>query len=233
MGMIINEINLKSLLTPQPFERRNYSAYLYAPYSLKLHRRVYLYARNGYDLWVLLESDTDIAQFNESVAAVPISFEDGRAATLAPAAVSVSRDGGVLLHTFRSSDNKHTDEADVKNTSWKKWCALHGFHHKEWTSDLLHSNAIELANLKRLLRFVSCAGYIPNLALEKSLGEELKSVRKMTFAKLVQLFPISDPDEVQQSLARLIISHKVYSDIHLSPLSMLTEVSAYHEFVKH
>lgn len=233
MGMIANEINLKSLLTPPPtFERNDFASHLYTPYSLKLHRRAYLYTHNGYDLWVLLESSPDIIEFNERVVPVPISLEDGRIVIEAPAAISVSEDEQVVVHTFQSTKTHDAVKVNIESTAWKRWCNLHGFMHKEWNSKLLQSNPVELSNLKRLLRFVSCAGYVPNLALEKSLMCELQNVRKITFAKLVQLFPISDPDDVQQSLARLIISHKVYSDIHLFPLSMITEVSAYHEFIK-
>ncbi|GBG14756.1 TonB-dependent receptor [Novimethylophilus kurashikiensis] len=66
--------------------------------------------------------------------------------------------------------------------------------------------------------------------LEKAIMSELRNVRKTTFANLVLQFPQSDPDEVQRLLARLILNQDVHSDIHLTSFSMVTEVSAYHEF---
>lgn len=230
MGMINREFNLQTLFAPQPFARRNYSSHLYAPFSIKLNRRVYLYGHHGYDLWVHLECAREILQFNERVVPVPLAFEDGRASVLAPAAVSSHDDGVVVIHTFRHSGEAEANTDDIKNAAWKKWCDLHGLQHREWDDEQLQENPIELANMKRLLRFVSCAGYVRNVALEKSIMAELGNVRKTTFAKLVQHFPMSDPDEVQQSLARLILDHEIHSDTHLSPLSMITEVSAYHEF---
>lgn len=228
MNVGTQDLSLKSLLAPQPFRRERYSSFLYTPYSFKLKRRVYLYTHSGYDLWVRLESGTGIAEFNERVPLVPLAFEGGHATLLAPIAVSVRDDGAVEIHTFRHSESDE-DTEDVKSIAWKRWCDLHGFIHQEWTVELLQKNRIELANLKRLLRFTSCVDYVPNVALEKSILAELGNVRKTTFAKLVQQFPLSDPDEVQQSLARLILNRDIHSDIHYLPLSMITEVSAYHE----
>lgn len=233
MGNLGNNISLEELLTPQPFERKNYCSHLYAPYSAKLHRRVNLYTHDSYDLWVRLESDQDTIQFNESVPAFPISLQDGRAIATSPKAISVKADGAVLIHTFSTAYiDDQSKKSESKNIAWQQWCDIYGFQHKEWTTDLLKANPIELANLKRLLRFVSVAGYIPDYAMERSILAELENVRKITFVKLVQQFPLSDPEEVQTSLARLIISRKVYSDIHISPLSMITEISAYHELSK-
>lgn len=58
--MIANEHNLDELLKPQNFKRGNYSDHLYAPYSIKLHRRVYVYGHDNYDVWVMLESDPEM-----------------------------------------------------------------------------------------------------------------------------------------------------------------------------
>lgn len=230
MGTSHKDFSLEDLLAPQPCARRNYSSHLYAPFSLKLHRRVYLCTHNGYDLWVHLESARDVVRFNERVMPVPLALGNGRASALAPAAVSSHSDGVVAVHTFDRSVDIDEDTQDVKSEAWKKWCDWHGFQHQEWNAAQLQSNPIKLANLKRLLRFASYAGCARNVGLEKSLMAELGNVRKTTFAKLVQQFPQSDPDKVQQSLARLILDQDIYSDIHLSPLSMITEVSAYHEF---
>lgn len=230
MGTSHKDFSLEDLLAPQPFARGNYSSHLYAPFSLKLNRRVYLYTHNGYDLWVHLESARDVVQFNERVMSVPLAFGDGRALVLAPTAVSSHSDGTVAIHTFDHSVDIDEDTQDVKSQAWKKWCDLHRFQHQKWNTAQLQANPIKLANLKRLLRFASYAGYVRNVGLEKSLMAELGNVRKTIFAKLVQQFPQSDPDEVQQSLARLILNQDIYSDIHLSPLSMITEISAYHEF---
>lgn len=230
MGLVGKNIDLQALLTPTAFKRENFSSFLYSPYSLKLHRRVYFYRHHGYDLWVRLESDLSVIHFNERVSQVPVAFEDGRASLLAPAVVSKHEDGAVVIHTIqRSSDAKDGTDGDY-SIAWKKWCGLHGFQHREWSAEQLQQNPIELANLKRLLRFVSSPSYVQNEKLENAILAELRNVRKTILANLIQQFPLSDPDEVRQSLCRMILVRKIFSDIHLSSLSMITEVSAYHEF---
>lgn len=230
MGLVGENIDLRALLTPTAFKRENFSSFLYSPYSLKLHRRVYFYRHHGYDLWVRLEGDLSVIHFNERVPPVPVAFEDGRASLLAPAVVSKHEGGAVVVHTFQRSSDAEDGTEDDYYIAWKNWCDMHGFQHREWSAEQLQGNPIELANLKRLLRFVSYPGYVQNEELEKAILAELHNVRKTILANLIRQFPVSDPDEVRQSLCRMILVRKIFSDIHLSPLSMITEVSAYHEF---
>src|SRR3546814_4174424 len=106
MGMIGAQIDLKTLLTPQTFKRQKFSSHLYAPFSIKLQRRTYIYTHRGYDLWTQLESCPSVVRYNERVIPVPINCEDGRAATLSPDAASVDKNNQIDRKSTRLNSSQ-------------------------------------------------------------------------------------------------------------------------------
>ena len=219
--------SLDELLTPPAsFVREHYEAFLFTPFSRKLRRRVYLYTPNAYDLWVRLESNPLVVKYNERVTKLPISICEGVAKNGSPRAISVDNAREVTVHTFE--DDVFRDEISASGTlAWSNWARIRGFRHMIWNPHSLRSNPVELENLKRLLRFVSVPGVVPNYSLEQSLLAELRGVRRLTYAKLIELFPLSDPAEVAREITRMIIDKKVFSDINRNPFSMITEVSVH------
>lgn len=221
------DIGLNDLLkAPSSFIREDYSSFLFAPFSRKINRRVYLYTPIAYALWVRLECDPNVSQFNERVPKVPIAIGT-KAVNASPRAISVDKERTVTVHSF--VDDLVDDTGSEGRTSpWSNWAQARGFSHIDWNSDLLGGTPTRLANLKRLLRYVSAAGVIPSPSLRQALLTELRAVRRFTLSKLVEQFPVSDPAEVQAEIARLILDRTIYSDIDRNPLSMITELSAHH-----
>lgn len=226
----ISSPTTEELLTAPRFRRENFSSYLFAPFSRKLQRRVYVYTDTGYDLWVRLESNPKVVRFNERVPKVPVALCNGKATNASPQAISVDSEGIVTVHTIQNVEEsaKAATNSGIETSAWKDWAKAHGYQHINWEISALRKNPIELANLDRLLRFASVAGAIPKAELEQALIAELRSVRKMTFAKLVEQFPQADQDEVHAAVATLIIDQKIYSDIDRFRFSMTSELSAYH-----
>lgn len=220
----IDSMSLKELLIAPVFRREEYSSHLFIPYSRKLRRRVHLYTPNAYSLWVILESDTRILQFNERVPKIAVPSGPGTAVNARPDALSVDIDGGVTCHSLPSENSK---DAEVAIEAWENWAAARGYRHIAWTRKSLGTETPRLASLKRLLRFVSRAGAIPNLLNDEVVLAELKGVRKTTIAGLLERLSQLDPDEVWLSIAGLIVDGKIFSDINYYPLSMITELSAY------
>lgn len=221
-------LNLDELLKPPPFVRENYSSFLYCPFSRKLNRRVYLYTQFGYALWVRLESDPSVTKFNERVPKIPIAI-GSRAINKAPRAISVCKAQKPTVHSFAGDLNEEGASAD-RPCPWADWAIMRGYLHVEWDSESLIGNPIRFENLRRLLRFVSQAGAIPDTRLQDALIAELKVYRRVTISKLIEQFPLSDPAQVESELAGLIVNGSIYSDIDQNPLSLISEVSAYHAF---
>lgn len=224
-----------SLLNPLPFKREHFKTYLFTPYSLKLHRHVYFYTEDGYDLWVHFESSLNVLQFNERVCAIPLSLSNRKAIVRSPMAASKDKTGRITVHTIarpEEPNSKSSFTISQISDAWKGWCSTNEYDHQEWTKEKLRAQPLLLDNQKRLLRYTSKAGAIRNFSLEESLLRELKLCKKNTFSWLIRQFPSSDSDELKQSLAWLIMDQRIYSDIHIEPFTMLTEISAYHEFTQ-
>lgn len=224
----ISHPHLEELLEPLAFKRENYIAHLYIPYSSKIRRRVHLYTHDAYDLWVRLETDPNVLQFNERVKPLPLSFSDGRASVASPDFISKAQDG-ITIHSFCTNAEVTEQKLRVLE-AWNNYSQLEGFHHKIWSQELLYANKIELANYKRLLRFTCEADPGIDYKFEQAVLTEISTVRKTVFFKILEQFPLTDPEVTKSTIARLILGRQIYSDIHLSPISMLTEVSAFHDF---
>ena len=218
------------LCPPETFDRRNFTAFLFRPYSIKERREISLYTPGMYALWLRLESDPEVKRFNTEVCAVPISIGTS-AISAAPRCVSVHLSGTVTIHTFNKidaiDDEPRQDELSV--TSWEAWASERGLQHKPWTHGELFSDEINLANLGQLLAYTSRPGFIPNTELAQRIMSELSAFRRTTVAKLSQLFPKTDPELFYESLASLIIDRKIYTDIAKEPFSMITMISAFRD----
>ncbi len=222
---------LEALLRPPPnFERRDFTAFLYRPYSIKVRREVSLYTPALYALWLRLESDPEVTRFNSEVQAVPIAI-GATAINAAPRCVSVHVDGTVTIHTFQMvvtpEEAPRQDEVNV--AAWEAWATERGFKHKAWAPSDLFSDEVYLANLGQLLGYTSRPGFVPNADLEQRILSELRGFRRTTVAKLSQFFPKTDPELFYESLASLILNRKLHSDIRKEPFSMITMVSAFRD----
>lgn len=222
--MIGGEHNIDELLAPQNFKREHYTAHLYAPYSIKIGRRVYLYGHDKYDIWVNIESDPNIVNYNEIVAKVPVVISHNKAINISPAFITLQNNKSIIFHTSIQ------DQSDPALAAWSSFTNSHGYVHRNWTKAQLNTDKIKISNYKKILRYTCMAGAIENYLLETKILSEITNYRTVIFSKIVNQFPITDPEEVKASLLRLIVRGKLHSDLHLRPFCMLTEVSAFHEF---
>lgn len=192
---------------------------------------MHLYTENNYTLWLKLESDSRISVFNECVEDVPVATPDGKVIFIKPRAVSVDHQNVATIHTFGGLDlNCELDSADkLQSSIWTDWVNSFGFKSIIWTAESLNENPTEIKNIKRILRFTSNASYFPDLKLQDALISELSSLRKVTVATLVKLFPRVDDDDVVREICNLLIDKRIYSDIGYRPFDLLTELSAHGE----
>jgi hypothetical protein len=184
-----------------------------------------------YVLWLRLESDPDVVRFNTEVKPFPVSVSRSNAINAAPRCVSLDSKKQLTIHSFEKivAPEEQTKPDEIDTSVWREWASARNFAHKSWTAGELFDNEIYTANLGRLLGYVSRPGFVPNTALEDSLLIELRGFRKTTFAKLSQQFSGQDPEIVNESIASLILSRRIFSDISSHPFSMVTMLSAFRE----
>jgi hypothetical protein len=220
-----DDFSVVTLFKPQSSARQHPTAHLYAPYSIKLHRRVYLYTHIKYELWVIFESDPNIISFNENVSKLPIVV-NGMASNKSPLFLTRTENKSVTVHV--AIDSK--DDENGIESAWIQFSSQKGFLFKNWNKDEFTSRKMRISNYKKLLRYTSSLTAEDNYSLESRIITFLESHRKNTLINVIREFPSTDPEVVKISLARLILNNKVLSDLDIYPLNMLTEVSIYHDF---
>ena len=221
-----------ALLTPpEVFEREQNMAFLFAPHSPKLARRVYLYTPPAYDLWALVESDSDVLRFNERPPRVPIATLDGGALTVPPRFVTQHADKSCHVHSWDMTEAdvaENEQSQKVKYPSkeaWAAWCETYKFKHTHWEPDTLKANPVHLDNLKRLLRFTTSPNRVRSVDARDAIKAVLQGVRKMRWHSLVTEIARHDPQVVKEEICRLILDNTVYSDLDKFPLSLITVLS--------
>lgn len=226
------------LQAPQKFAREQSKAFLYAPYSRKLQRRLYCYTHLAYDLWTYLEIDSSINRFNERVPKIPISY-DGAIKYFKPVYFIQKRDASYEAHLIRRSgltefesegesteiSSEEQDDEALANWSRKNQCRV-----ITWTAKSLRANPVLLANQKRLLRYLCTADRVVPLEITDRLGAVLHQYRKLTVHHLIQSLPDIDEQWVITEIARLILEGLCYSDTDRYPFHYSTELSVFHAF---
>lgn len=216
-----DEPSVEELLRPpDSFARELPTMTLRRPFSPKLRRKLSLYGERPYCLWVALESNPEIADFNLQVLRIPMITGRG-CRNVSPAGISVARSGEIVIHAYerRGGRRAHTD--------WRSWSERMGFGYVGWSSVDLVPNLTAFENKCRLIRFISVPDEIPDPQLADRIFVELRSVRKVNLAWLAQQFCGQEEAAVYGCIAKMILDARIYSDINARPLGKLTEVSAY------
>lgn len=221
-------IGISDLLEPQPFKRENWNSHLYVNRSSKLNRRVYLYGHFNHDLWTILETDSDITDYNERVRPVPLIVNKNHAKNLAPSFVSLNNSKSLTVH-IQVKEPKLGEGGSLED-AWSQFCNFHGYTLKQWSDSDLPVDSIERANLKKILSFTTTISVVSDKNLQDLIMERLRLERKMTLHALIRDLAVPDPELVKIEIFRLILEGRIFSDIKLYPLSTRTELSAFHEF---
>lgn len=223
-----SEFAQRLLTPPVAFRRERTRSYLYAPYSRKLHRRVYVYTHLGYDLWALLESDPCIRTFNERPPKLSIPLPDGATAHIVPAAVSEGENGVVTIHSIDNDRPEQNEDRPSESDLLMAWAAPAGFSFTCWTAETLRPNPIRVDNLKRLLRYASAPQIVLPPKLVDDVSAVLKQHRKITLISLIESITDSDPEWIARVVAQLILDGRCFSDIDTHPFDNATELSVHH-----
>lgn len=225
---------------PQKFAREHPKSFLYAPYSRKSYRRVYLYTHLAYDLWVKIEADDSIKFFNERPPEVSLA-SDGKVKIFSPSIVAKTTGDDVQVHvispdssedTARTGEVDRNDESvDARNAAAQDdWARQHGYSLVRWNVQSLRQNRMRLENLKQLLRFVGSPERVIPHEVKLAVKDFLSQRRTVTIHYLLESLRDLDEDWAMAAIADMILSNDCYSDIDIHRFHYATELSLYHEF---
>ena len=228
------------LLLPEPlplgFKRRFPKAYRYTPYSRKILRRLDLYTHFAFSIWIHLEWDKTISNFNERVAQLTVPCDGSDVIKLTPAFCTIDHLNSVCIH-FLSADNNNASCKGLYTIEEKYRQNLLEFSEKYkiglnvWNKESMYANAIEFDSKKQLLRYLCIPDQVVPNDIRSRILEILKRTRKTTIDALISDLKKDDPEWVVRSLAYMLQQHMVFSDIKKYPLSYATEISVFDEFI--
>jgi len=190
-------------------------------------------------LWALLETQQDLAQFNEQSPGISISI-DGRIVSLIPAFVGKMKNGSIVLHVISTDPisnpdtNSIIDDLDLpsRDLALANWAQQNGCSVRIWNRASLRSNTIRLENIKHLLRYVSMPQRFLCLSTKELISTTLRQLRKSTVEHVLRSLAEVDENVVLATLAEMILDGSCHSDIDFFPFHYSTELSIYHEFEK-
>lgn len=223
---------LALLTPPDGLTRENQKATIYTNGSRKLMRPLWMTTAHHRVLCARMEVDPGVNTYNERppAVAVPIGL-NGKASNCAPRLVSMAHDSQLTIHTFEPGiPDQMNDDSAGETPAWTTWAEAHGFIHKQWTAAELFGDPLELENLLRLLPYVCNPAQPVDLLLREKTLLTLRTSRKWTLHQVLRSMPESDPDYVTACIAALVLDRTIRSDIDKSPLSLVTQLSAYEEF---
>lgn len=227
----------QQLLTPSStFNREDYKAFLYTPYSRKLFRKVYVHTHLGYDLWARVEADKSVAKYNERPTQIEVAVNQ-EVVRLTPALATSHRDGTWALHfIWRDTDdcvdyheNFHRRFNEEERASIQQWSELNGCMLEIWNAKTLRQYPVRLSNLKLLLRYVCNTRKPISPKIKERLRTILKATRSCTVLHLTETACDFDSSFVEQAIAEMILDEEVFSDIDIYPFHYSSELSIHHE----
>lgn len=204
---------IEHLLEPTPipngFKRSHPTAFRFQPYSRKIRRRLNIYTPIVYDLWVRIEWDASIANFNERVGEISIGCLNGKVFKFRPRMVTVTKAGKCVVHTLSATESE--ENANVRE-SIENWANTHHITHKVWTPEEIRSNPIEIENYKQLYAYISSPETIVSPALREKVFHVLRRYRQTTLDDLVSAVVDASSEQVLQIVAEQIMQRALYTD---------------------
>ncbi len=232
----VSKLSQDPLFVPNvSLKREKNKSFLYIPYSNKCHRRVFCYSHANYDMWVFIETDPAIIEYNEQPLPIKVIGRNCRVVDFSPMFFTKSRDGSREIHvmaTDNPSDPVNTPDPpqDELLSGVEHWANQNGFSVRVWPLDFRSERAIEMANLKQLLRYVSKPTYMPDRFVIEKIKVLLSQAKSLTVHYLVEATGDIDEDLVLTAIADLIVNRVCYSDIHLHFFHHSSQLSSFHAF---
>lgn len=213
-------VRLKLFEAPEFFLREQFNATLYAAYSRKLRRRAYVYGHLRYDLWTSVEADPAISHANERPPKIFLGTGVGKASWVRPAVIT-RQDERIELHCIVRTEDEIGSSSNIALVEWARGLALEC---KFWTPGSLRRDPVLLANLKRLLRWVSVREPYCDRNQIQNVKRTLARLKTCTVRQLVEQLGDYDEGVVLAALATLILDQGWDSDISDRPFTYDTRL---------
>jgi len=202
-------------------KRRNFKATLFSEISLKQHRDIQVYGLLSHKVWLELESNREVADYNEQ-----------------PKVVQIPCGATVISHQFRFAVRKVSGSVEVidieqkspeedvlvenankedKRKSIKSWCLNQEIEYRLITSESFIGSEIRLSNLRLMLKFMESVHDVRDVVTEDRINMVVASLGPLTVRQILAELSDSDQAIVIAQLARGILSERFRAPIDRRP----------------
>lgn len=202
-------------------KRRNFKATLFSEISLKQHRDIQVYGLLSHKVWLELESDREVADYNEL-----------------PKVIQIPCGATVISHQFRFAARKTSGIVEVididekgsgedalvesenkedKRNAIRTWCLNQGIEYRLITSESFIGSEIRLSNIRLMLKFMESVQDVRDVVSEDRVNMAVASLGPLTVRQILAELPDSDQVIVIAQLARGILSGRFRAPIERRP----------------
>jgi hypothetical protein len=202
-------------------KRRNFKATLFSEISLKQHRDIQVYGLISHKVWLELESNREVVDYNE----LPKVIQIPCGATVIPhqfrfAVRKVNGNVEVIDIEQKSSEEDvlvaNANKEDKRNAI-RSWCLNQGIEYRLITSESYIGSEIRLSNLRLMLKFMESVHDVRDVVTEDRVNMAVASLGPLTIRQILAELPDSDQAIVIAQLARGILSERFRAPIDRRP----------------
>lgn len=203
------DLEVEALLFQKPTSRRrkNFKSTLFVESSLKLNREIWIYSLLAHLVWIELEADPHVVDYNEEPGA--ISIADGVKILNQNFNFAVRRDdGGIQVILTRDETRPDGDQPAESSTlqAIRAWSQSQNIEFRYATRDSLAGSELKLANLRQMLKFVEIANKCRYPDEEQAIENVIRKLAPLQIRRVIENLAPLEETKVIALIARNLLS---------------------------
>jgi hypothetical protein len=207
--------------TPTSRVRRNFTASYFVEKSTKLGRLVRIYTNLADQIWLNLESDPHVVDYNE--APKTISIANGSKVFQKQFRFSVRRDDGTI-QVISTMDEIKADKEEVEGAedaieflneeeAIRVWANSQDIEYLLITKDSIAGNVQRLANLRLMLKFIETAHQCRYPEVEETIENTIRKLAPVQIRRVIEHLPT-----LEETLIIALIARNILSEHYCAPI---------------
>jgi hypothetical protein len=213
------DLEVEALLFQKPTskQRKNFKSTLFVESSLKLNREVRIYSLLAHLIWIELEADFHVVEYNEEPRAIPIPAGD----TILNQRFSfaVRRDDGAIQVILTKDEAQPSDgsidgnQESLTLQAIRTWSQSQNIEFQYLTRHSLAGSEVKRANWRQMLKFVETAKNCRRLEEEETIELIIQKLAPIQVRRAIENLTQFDETQVIALIARNLLSGRYSAPI--------------------